>query len=57
MAASNRTWGAERIRGELLKVHIRVAKSTIQRFMRGARTPHRSGQAWDTFLANHGKGI
>src|SRR5205823_8077397 len=28
MAAANRLWGAERIRGELLKLDIRVAKST-----------------------------
>jgi hypothetical protein len=28
MAAANRLWGAERIRGELLKLGIRVAKST-----------------------------
>lgn len=57
MAAANRTWGAERIRGELLKLHIRVAKSTIQRYMRSARPPRRSGQTWATFLANHGKDI
>ena len=31
MAKDNRTWGAERIRGELLKLGIQVAKSTIQR--------------------------
>jgi hypothetical protein len=31
MAKGNRTWGAERIRGELLKLGIQVAKSTIQR--------------------------
>ena len=57
MAAANRTWGAERIRGELLKLHIRVAKSTIQRYARGARPPRRSGQTWATFLANHEKDI
>ncbi len=57
MVAANSTWGAERIRGELLKLHIRVAKSTIQRYMRGARPPRRSGQTWATFLANHGKDI
>jgi len=27
LAAANHTWGAERIRGELLKLHIRVAKT------------------------------
>ena len=57
MAAANRTWGAERIRGELLKLGIRVARPTIQRYMRGARPPRRSGQTWATFLANHGQDI
>jgi transposase InsO family protein len=57
MAVANRTWGAERIRGELLKLNIRVAKSTIQRHLCGARPPRRSGQTWATFLANHGKDI
>jgi putative transposase len=57
MAGANRTWGAERMRGELLKLNIRVAKSTIQRYMRGARSPRRSGQTWATFLANHGHDI
>jgi len=31
MAEENRSWGAERIRGELLKLGIRVSKSTIQK--------------------------
>ena len=44
MAAANRLWGAERIRGELLKLDIRVAKSTIQKYRRDARPPRRSGQ-------------
>jgi hypothetical protein len=54
MAIENRLWGAERIRGELLKLGIRVAKRTVQRYMRGARppSPHR-GQSWPTFLRNH----
>jgi hypothetical protein len=34
MAEENRLWGAERIRGELLKLGIRVAKRTVQRYMR-----------------------
>jgi len=34
MAAESRLWGAERIRGELLKLGIRVAKRTVQRYMR-----------------------
>src|SRR4051812_9592442 len=34
MAARNPLWGAERIRGELLKLNIKVAKRTIQKYMR-----------------------
>lgn len=45
MAAANRTWGAERIRGELLTLNIRVAKWTIQTYMRGVRPPRRTGQS------------
>jgi hypothetical protein len=54
MAIENRLWGAERIRGELLKLGIRVAKRTVQRYMRGARPPSpHPGQSWATFLRNH----
>ena len=53
LAAANRLWGAERIRGELRKLGIRVAKTTVQRHMRGAHPPHRAGQSWATFLRNH----
>jgi len=56
MADENRLWGAERIRGELLKVGIRVAKRTIQKYLKG--TERRStGQRWATFLENHAKEI
>jgi putative transposase len=54
MAKNNRLWGAERIRGELLKLDIRVCKRTIQKYMRGIRTPRPTGQSWRTFLHNHG---
>jgi transposase InsO family protein len=53
MAAANRFWGAERIRGELLKLDIRVAKWTVQKYMRDARSPHRIGQGRAAFLRNH----
>jgi putative transposase len=53
MARENRLWGAERIRGELLKVGIRVAKRTVQRYMRALRPRPDAGQRWATFLANH----
>ena len=52
MAAGNPRWGAERIRGELLKLGIRVCKRTIQRYMRLSR-PRGDGQSWSTFLRNH----
>jgi transposase InsO family protein len=53
MAANNRLWGAERIRGELLKLDIRVCKRTIQKYMRRVRTTQPRGQNWRTFLHNH----
>jgi hypothetical protein len=53
MSASNPLWGAERIRGELLKLGIRVSKRTVQKYM-GRRPPRRGdGQRWATFLRNH----
>jgi len=39
MAAHNRLWGAERIRGELLKLGMHVCKRTIQKYMRSVRVP------------------
>ena len=53
MARDNRLWGAERIRGELLKLGIRVCKRTIQKYMRGVRTQRQRGQKWSTFLHTH----
>ncbi len=53
IAAENRLWGAERIRGELLKLGIRVGKRTVQQHMRTTRAPRPCGQTWATFLHNH----
>src|SRR5215831_1418224 len=53
MAKDNRLWGAERIRGELLKLGIRVCKRTIQKYMRTVRTQQPRGQKWTTFLRSH----
>ena len=53
MAANNRLWGAERIRGEVLKLDIRVSKRTIQRYMRQGRPKRVRGQTWKTFLRTH----
>ena len=53
IATSNPRWGAERIRGELLKLGIRVSKRTIQRYMRRSGPRRGDGQRWSTFLRNH----
>ena len=53
MAKENRLWGAERIRGELLKLGIRVCKRTIQKYMRTVRSPQPRGQKWATFVHTH----
>ncbi len=52
IALTNQTWGAERVRGELKKLGINVAKRTIQRHMKDVR-PKGGGQTWATFLKNH----
>jgi putative transposase len=57
MAKDNRLWGAERIRGELLKLGLRVCKRTIQKYMRNVRTQQPRGQKWSTFLRNHASQI
>jgi putative transposase len=59
MAVKNRLWGAERIRGELLKLGLQVCKRTIQKYMRNVRTPtpRPRGQRWATFLRNHAADI
>src|SRR5262249_46967569 len=57
MAMDNRLWGAERIRGELLKLGLRICKRTIQKYMRGVRTHQPRGQKWSTFLRTHASQI
>ena len=51
MAEQNHLWGAERIRGELLKLGLKVSKRTIQRYMPKKRK--KASQSWATFLRNH----
>ncbi len=53
MARTNRLWGAERIRGELLKLGIRVGTRTIQKYRRRVHEPRPPGQSWATFLCHH----
>ncbi len=55
VSLANPLWGAPRIHGELLKVGIDVAQSTVAKYMaRGRRPP---SQSWKTFLRNHADGI
>jgi putative transposase len=53
LAAENPLWGAERIRGELGKLGVGVAKRTIQTYRPSTRAPRPRGQTWAAFLRNH----
>jgi putative transposase len=57
MATANRLWGAERIRGEILKLGYSAAKSTIQRYLARFRGLAPDGQKWSTFLRNQASAI
>jgi putative transposase len=57
MANENLLWGAERIRGELLKLGIEVSKRSIQKYMPKDRKAYLSSQIWTTFLKNQASGI
>src|SRR6266536_2819045 len=52
MSRENPLWGAERIRGELLKLGIVVSNRSIRRCRWRTPTQHPS-QSWRTFLTNH----
>jgi hypothetical protein len=55
MSLANPLWGAPRIHGELLKLGIEIAQSTVAKYMvKGARP---FSQSWTTFLRNHASGI
>ena len=51
MSQANPLWGAPRIHGELLKLGIAVAQSTVARYLPRPRKP--PSQTWRTFLTNH----
>ena len=53
MAQENRLWGAERIRGELLKLGFRLAKHTIQTYLTQVRPAKPPSQTWAIFLNHH----
>ena len=51
MCLANSTWDAPRIHGELLKLGIQIAESTVGQYLVLRRRP--PSQTWRTFLANH----
>ena len=55
ISIANPLWGAPRIHGEILKLGIDVAQSTVAKYMVKSRRP--SGQSWRAFLRNHADGI
>jgi transposase InsO family protein len=57
LAKENLTWGTERIGGELLKLGLPIAKSTVQRYLKGRRAAGPGSQTWHTFLHNHAAAI
>jgi transposase InsO family protein len=55
MSVENPLWGAPRIHGELLKLGIEVAQSSVAKYMVKRRGP--PSQGWRTFLHNHAPAI
>src|SRR6266404_1194869 len=55
MSLANRLWGAPRIHGELLKLGIEVAQSTVAKYM--AKSGRGRSQTWKTYLRNHAASI
>ena len=55
MSLENPLWGATKIHGELLKLGIEVAQSTVSIYMVPRRD--RPLQTWKTFVRNHMEGI
>lgn len=55
ISLTNSLWGAPRIHGELLKLGIEIAQSTVSKYMPRDRRP--PGQNWWTFLRNHADGL
>src|ERR1700683_1644929 len=51
LSQANPLWGAPRIHGELLKLGIEVAQSTVAKYLRRPRKP--PSQTWQTFLPNY----
>lgn len=60
MATENPRWGDRRIKGELLKLGIKVSATTIRMLLRRHRVPpapRRSGPTWRQFIRAHASAI
>ena len=55
MSVENPLWGAPRIHGELLKLGVEVAQSSVAKYMVKRHGP--PSQGWRTFLRNHAPDI
>jgi transposase InsO family protein len=55
MWQANPTWGSPRIVGELRKLGITVAKSTVEKYRARPRKP--PSPTWKTFLKNHARDL
>jgi hypothetical protein len=55
MSVDNPLWGAPRIHGELLKLGLEVAQSSVAKYM--VKRPGPPSQEWRSFLCNHAPGI
>jgi len=51
MCRENPSWGAPRLHGELLKLGINIAESSVSKYMVRRNKP--PSQSWRTFLENH----
>src|SRR5262249_33753992 len=51
ISRDNPLWGAPRVHGELLKLGIDIAQSTVAKYMSQRRGPRSPG--WQAFLRNH----
>jgi putative transposase len=60
LARENPTWGYRRIHGELARLGIAIAASTVWTILKNARidpAPHRASETWTTFLRTQATGI
>ena len=55
MSRENPTWGAPRVRSEILLLGHDVAESTVAKYMQKTKRP--PSQSWRTFLKNHATDI